>query len=234
GSVVVEENTLQTHVMALRKVLGPEAIATVSGRGYRFVSDVESIASPAASVPPTSNHNLPVQLSSFIGREKEIAQIGQLLATTRLLTLTGAGGCGKTRLALQVAKDELGGYADGVWFVELAPLRDPTLIPRTVASALAIKEQVGKDPVTVLAEWLVSRHALLVLDNAEPLLDACAQLADLLLRKCAQLVIFITSRERLGIAGELTYRVPSLSVPDARQDPNSVEALACEAARLFI
>src|SRR5262249_35445032 len=148
--------------------------------------------------------------------------------------LTGAGGCGKTRLALQVAKDALGGYADGVWFVELAPLRDPTLIPQTVASALAIKEQVGKDSVTLLVESLVTRHALLVLDNAVHLLGAWAQRVDLLLRGCAQLVIFITSRERLGIAGELTYRVPSMSVPDAGQDRNNVEVLACEAARLFV
>ena len=216
GKVIVEENTLQAHVSALRRVLGPDAIATVSGQGYRFALHVVPVRQSAIS--PTSPHNLPQQLTSFIGRGKEIVQVKQMLSSTRLLTLTGAGGCGKTRLALQVAESMLDEHPDGVWLVELAPLGDPTLIVQAVAKALAVQEQAGKDLAETLVERLVSRRQLLLLDNAEHLLDACAQLADCLLRRCSGLVVLVTSRERLGIAGEQTYRVPSLSVPEARHD----------------
>ena len=234
GNVVVEENTLQVHVSALRKVLGTDAIATVSGRGYRFVPEVVCIRVASTSDDPIRKHNFPHQLTSFIGREKEIAKIKQLLASTRLLTLTGSGGCGKTRLALQVAGEMLDSYPHGGWLVEFAPLGDATLVPQTVANVFAVKEQAGQDLSETVAEWLQSKRLLLVLDNAEHLLGACTQLADHLLRRCDQLAILVTSRERLGITGEVAYRVPSLSVPDARQDAASEEALACEAARLFI
>ena len=227
--VVVEENTLQVHVAALRKVLGAETIATVSGRGYRFVLPVADDAGP----PEPTQHNLPHQLTSFIGRERQIEEVAHLLSTTRLLTLTGAGGCGKTRLALKVAEGVLDSYED-VRLVELASLGDPTLVPHAVASALEVKEQAGKQLVDVVADWLGARHLLLVLDNAEHLLSACAQFADQVLRRCAPLVVLVTSRERLGIAGELTYRVPSLSVPDLQQDIGSEDVLGCEAAQLFI
>jgi non-specific serine/threonine protein kinase len=235
--VVVEENTLQVHMSALRKVLGADAIATVPGRGYRFVPEVDRLEGPEPAdlrieTPPApAKHNLPLSLTSFIGREREIGEIGQLLASTRLLTLTGAGGCGKTRLALQVADGLHAGYPDGVWLVELASLSDPTLVQKAVAAALAVKEQPGVELAASIANWLQSRQLLLVLDNAEHLLTACAELVDLLLRRCAKLTVLVTSRERLGVTGELTYRVPSLSVPDPRRD---AEALACEAAQLFI
>jgi non-specific serine/threonine protein kinase len=228
--VIVEENTLQVHISSLRKVLGRDAIATVPGRGYRFTIEVAGDA-PAADAP---KHNLPHQLTSFIGREKEIAELEQLLATTRLLTLTGSGGCGKTRLALQVARRILHAYPDGIWLVELAPLGRASLVTQTVASVLAVKEQAAKALLDTVVEWVASRKLLLVLDNAEHLLAACGELVDLLLRRCDRLAILVTSRERLGIAGELTYRVPSLSVPDARGDATPEEALASEAARLFI
>ena len=144
GKVVVEENTLQAHVSALRKVLGPEAITTISGRGYRFSLDVaREVAEPASAAAP--RHNLPQPLTSFIGRDREIAQIERWLTTTRLLTLAGAGGCGKTRLALQVAGRMLARHPDGVWFVELAPLADPSLVAQAVAKALGVTEQSGKD-----------------------------------------------------------------------------------------
>src|SRR5262245_10541780 len=230
GKVIVEENTLQAHISALRKVLGADAIATVSGRGYRFTLEVTPVQKPAATVP-TPRHNLPQALTSFVGRDREIPQIRRWLTTTRLVTLACAGGCGKTRLALQVAGEMLDEYADGVWLVELAPLADSALITEAVAKALAITERAGKDLVETVVEWLESRQLLLVLDNAEHLLEACAQLADLLLRRCERLAILVTSRERLGIAGELTYRVPSLSVSDGK---TSEEILACDAVRLFI
>jgi predicted ATPase/DNA-binding winged helix-turn-helix (wHTH) protein len=229
GKVIVEENTLQAQISALRKVLGADAIATVSGQGYRFVPDVEP--SPAAAErAPAPKHNLPQQLTRFIGREKEIARVKQWLSCTRLLTLTGAGGCGKTRLALQVASTLLDEHPDGVWLVELAPLADPTRIAQAVAKALAVETQPGKELAETVVEWLGSRRLLLVLDNAEHLLEACARLADLLLRRCARLVILVTSRERLGMEGELTYRVPSLEVPDGKPE----DVLASEAARLFV
>ncbi len=227
---IVEENTLQAQVSALRKVLGPEAIATISGRGYRFA--LELTFAGAESIVP--RHNLPQQLTSFIGREKEIAQIKELLGTTRLLTLIGAGGCGKTRLAIQVAGDLLESYSDGIWLVELAALAEPGLVPQTVANALGLKERQGGSLTQTINEYLASRHLLLVLDNAEHLLPACAQLTDVILRQCAQVVIVVTSRERLGIAGELTYRVPSLSVPDPRVDATPEGLSAYESARLFI
>ena len=228
--VIVEENTLQVHISSLRKVLGRDAIATVPGRGYRFTLDVAADA-PAADAP---KHNLPHQLTSFIGREKEIAELEQRLGTTRLLTLTGSGGCGKTRLALQVAQRMLHAYPDGIWLVELASLGRVSLVTQTVASVLAVKEQAGKALLDTVAEWVASRKLLLVLDNAEHLLAACGELVDVLLRRCDRLTVLVTSRERLGIAGELTYRVPSLSVPDAGGDATPEEALASEAARLFI
>jgi non-specific serine/threonine protein kinase len=235
--VVVEENTLQVHVSALRKVLGANAIATVPGRGYRFVPDVDRVEGPDPSEPPVAlphkpvAHNLPYALTSFIGRLKEMGEVEQLLASTRLLTLTGAGGCGKTRLSLQVAGRMQERYEDGIWLVELAPLGDPSLVPKAVADALGVKEQAGKNIAEAVADCLSPQHVLLVLDNAEHLLTACIGLVDLLLRRCARLTILVTSRERLGVTGEVTYRVPSLSVPDPRRD---AEALACEAAQLFI
>src|SRR5204863_693740 len=134
-------------------------------------------------------------------------------ATTRLLTLTGSGGCGKTRLALQVAADLLEEYVDGVWLVELAPLADPALVPETVASALGVREQPGRPLTETLVEYLKAKVLLLILDNCGHLLPACAQLADALLRSCPNLRILASSREGLGIGGEQRYRVPSLSLP---------------------
>jgi predicted ATPase/DNA-binding winged helix-turn-helix (wHTH) protein len=232
--VIVEENTLRAQVSLLRKILGPEAIATVSAQGYRFTLEVTCLG--AGPIPPatTPKHNLPQQLTSFIGRQKEIAQVKQLLGTTRLLTLIGTGGCGKTRLALEVAGDLLESYPDGVWLVELAALAEPRLLPQTVAAVLGLKEQQGRSLTQTISEHLASKHLLLVLDNAEHLLAACAELADAALRRCAQPVILVTSRERLGMAGELTYRVPSLSIPDPKRDTTPEVLAKYESARLFI
>jgi class 3 adenylate cyclase len=149
-------------------------------------------------------HNLPRQLTSFIGREREMAEVKQLLTTTCLLTLTGSGGCGKTRLALQVAADLVEEYPDGVWLVELAALTDPVLLPQAVATALGIREEPGRLLAATLADFLRPRALLLLLDNCEHLLTACAQLAESLLRGCPQLRILASSREGLGIGGELT------------------------------
>jgi predicted ATPase/class 3 adenylate cyclase len=179
-------------------------------------------------------NNLPRQLTSFIGREKESAEVATLLSKTSLLTFTGSGGCGKTRLALQVAADVLDQYPDGVWLVELAPLVDPALVPQTVASVLGLTEQVGRTYMQTLIDYLKPKHLLLVLDNCEHLLTACVQLCDALLRSCPQIKILASSREGLGIAGELTYPVPSLSLPDPKQMVTVESVSQYEAVRLFI
>src|SRR5262245_41274286 len=159
-SVVVEENALQRQISVLRKVLGAEAIATVAGSGYRFTPEVTYVdATPTTSVP-VPKHNLPLQLTSFIGREKEIAELKQLLGGIRLLTLTGAGGSGKTRLALEVVAELLSAYRDGIWLVELAPLENPGLVAQSVANVLGIKEQPGKTLTETISEHLASRQAL--------------------------------------------------------------------------
>jgi predicted ATPase/class 3 adenylate cyclase/Tfp pilus assembly protein PilF len=183
---------------------------------------------------PSLPNNLPIQVTSFIGRERELVEVSRLLASTRLLTLVGTGGCGKTRLALQVAAGQLDRFTDGVWLVELAPLSDPALVPQTVATALNLHEEPGKPLTRTLTEYLNSRTALLLLDNCEHLLTPCAQLAETLMRSCPNVCILASSREGLGIAGELTYRVQSLSVPDPKQAVTAESLLHYDAVRLFV
>jgi non-specific serine/threonine protein kinase len=227
--MVVEEAVLHVQVSALRKVLGADAIATVSGQGYRFALPVRVDAAPARIT-----NNLPSQLTSFIGREQEIAQLEELLATNRLVTLIGAGGAGKTRLAIEVAAEVIVRYPDGVWLVELASLSDPQLVVPTVAQVLGVKEQVGTPPIDTLTEYLASKNMLLVLDNAEHLLDACVQFVDPALRRSRRVAMLVTSRERLGTAGELTFRVPSLTVPSAEDQATPAALLTYESVRLFV
>jgi len=179
-------------------------------------------------------NNLPIPLTSFVGRTREVAEVKRLLTSTRLLTLTGSGGCGKTRLALQVAAELLPDYAEGVWVADLAALSDPALVPHTVAAALAVSEQPGRPLTDALIDTLRPKSLLLLLDNCEHLLGACGQLADALLRRCPNLRILATSRERLGIDGELAYRVPSLSVPHPERLPSLEELTRFEAVSLFL
>jgi predicted ATPase/DNA-binding CsgD family transcriptional regulator len=171
-------------------------------------------------------------LTSFVGREREIADVCRLLGGTRLLTLTGAGGCGKSRLAIEVAARVLDDFPDGVWVIGLAALTDSDLIPHTVASVLGLPEQPDRAPTGVLAEYLSSRRVLLILDNCEHL-AACADLADALLRAASGLRLVATSRAGLGVPGERLWRVPSLSVPAAGQVP-SRGLIEYEATRLFL
>jgi predicted ATPase/DNA-binding SARP family transcriptional activator len=156
---------------------------------------------------------LPLPLTRFIGREDQVAELEQAVAEHRLVTLTGAGGCGKTRLALAVAGELLEAFPDGVWFVDLAPLADPELAPQTVATALGLPEAPGRAPLQVLQGFLKTRRLLVVLDNCEHLIAACARLAHALLQDCPMLHVLATSREALGITGERAYRVPPLSLP---------------------
>jgi predicted ATPase/class 3 adenylate cyclase/Tfp pilus assembly protein PilF len=188
---------------------------------------------PALRSLEATPNNLPQQVTSFIGRERELAELQRLLAKTRLLTLTGSGGCGKTRLGLQVAADAIEQYPDGVWLVELAPLADPGLVPQTVATVLGLKEGPGTPMVKTLGSYLKDKRLLLLLDNCEHLLDACAQLVDTLLRQCPHLKILASSREALGIGGEQAYRVPSLSLPDPKQAHTPASVAPFEAVQLF-
>jgi predicted ATPase/class 3 adenylate cyclase/DNA-binding CsgD family transcriptional regulator len=179
-------------------------------------------------------NNLPGQLTSFVGRRAELAEVIDLLARVRLLTLAGSGGCGKTRLALQVAADTMDRHPDGVWWVELAPLEEPELLPTAVIGATGLHERAGQASIDTLVEHLRERRALVVLDNCEHVLGGCAELADALLRACPSLTILATSRSPLGVPGERAWRVPSMSLPteDTREP---IEALAqSDAVRLFI
>jgi predicted ATPase/class 3 adenylate cyclase/Tfp pilus assembly protein PilF len=192
-----------------------------------------------ANFPPLRSldllrNNLPRQLTSFIGREKEIAEIKQLLATAALVTLTGAGGAGKSRLALQVAAAVMEGFADGAWLAEFAPIADPALVPKTVAIAVGVPEQPGREINETLIDALRSKAMLLVLDNCEHLLAACADIAGALLRACPQVRMLATSRERLAVPGERLWRVPSLSLPDARPLPALENLVLYDAIRLFV
>jgi predicted ATPase/DNA-binding SARP family transcriptional activator len=165
----------------------------------------------------TPQHNLPFQISKFIGREKEMDDIADLIANNRLVTLVGTGGIGKTRLSLKVGEQLIKEYANGVWLVELASLSDPVLVPQTVAKLFQLVEQVGESLTEKLIRVLRAKNILLILDNCEHLLDACAQIADTLLRSCPNLKILTSSREPLGITGEAQYHVPSLELPDLHQ-----------------
>ena len=185
------------------------------------------------TLTPYSN-NLPVQLTSFIGREKEIAEVKRLLNEKRLVTITGPGGTGKTRLSVQTAADLLEAFPNGVWLVELAPLTDPALVPQAVATALGVREQRGRPVQDALTDFLREKDLLLILDNCEHMVDACAKLADTLLHVCPGLKILASSREALGIAGEVPFRLPSLSTPDIHHLPPTQALLQYEAVRLFI
>ena len=180
--------------------------------------------------------NLPTQLTSFIGRERETQEVLRLLGSARLLTLTGAGGTGKTRLALRVAEGAEGEYPGGIWLVELATMSDPALVPQAVASVLGVREESGRSLVDSIILPLGKRRALLILDNCEHLLNGCASLVNVLLRACPHLRVLATSREALGVAGEVVWPVPPLAVPspsDSLGTRNSVLGTS-EAVRLFV
>jgi predicted ATPase/class 3 adenylate cyclase/uncharacterized protein HemY len=179
-------------------------------------------------------NNLPQQLTSFVGREQEMKEVMRLLKTTRLLTLTGTGGCGKTRLALQVSAEVLEHYPDGVWFIDLAPISDPALIPQAVANVLNVKEETGRPLTETLLNFLRLKTTLLVFDNYEHLIVARDLLAGLLQNSNPTLQVLATSREILGINGEVVWRVPSLSTPSLNHLPPLESLTQYEAVRLFI
>ena len=180
------------------------------------------------------SNNLPRQLTSFVGRKREIAEIKRLLSTTPLLTLTGTGGCGKTRLALEVASELLEDYRDGVRLVEFAPFSDPALVPQAVASALNVQEQQNRSIRETLLIYLGSKQILIVMDNCEHLVQACGEFVDALLHTCQSLKILATSREPLHVRGEQEFTVPPLSVPENSLKQPVRELKQHEAVHLYI
>jgi predicted ATPase/DNA-binding XRE family transcriptional regulator len=180
----------------------------------RGLSDFPSQSLPSSNKPKS---NLPAPITTFIGREKELAEVIKLIDKHRIITLTGSGGVGKTRLSIKVGEQILENYVGGVWLVELAPVLDPLLVPRTTAMAIGLHDEPQRPIIDMLSDYLHEQKILLILDNCEHLLDACAQLADMLLKRCPELKFLATSREALGILGEAVYHVPSLEVPDIEQ-----------------
>jgi predicted ATPase len=174
--------------------------------------------------------NLPAQVSGFVGREAELAAVRALVGGARLVTLTGTGGAGKTRLGLAAAAGLLDGPGDGVWFADLAPLSDPELVAVMVADVLGVRLEPGRAVLDLLVAAVGGRSLLLVLDNCEHVIGACAKLADVLLRGCPDLTLLATSREPLGVGGERVFRVPSMRVPAEGADVTAVRA--SEAVRL--
>ncbi|HSS04083.1 MAG TPA: BTAD domain-containing putative transcriptional regulator [Solirubrobacterales bacterium] len=190
-------------------------------------------AGPEAAAGGARPSNLPQQLTSFIGRERELAEITTLLRNSRLLTLTGAGGCGKTRLALELAGQRLEDFADGVWPVELAALGEPELIGPAIAQAMDTRLASDRAPEVALAGHIGDREQLLLLDNCEHLVEPVAHLVEALLRHCPRLTVLGTSREPLRVPGEVTWRVPSLSLPKLIDRSLADEPLEAESVRLF-
>ena len=196
--------------------------------GERYRSD-----SPVVAHEPNTRHNLPAHLTSFLGRHRELAEITALLGSAPLVTLTGAGGVGKTRLLVRAAAAILAHFPDGVRFVEFAPVSDPALVESTVVSSLGLRDEPGRSINETLVDHIGERRMLLVLDNCEHVVKACSELVERLLRHCPQLVVAASSREALRIAGEVAYRIPSLTTPEPGVPLTPASALGYEAIALF-
>jgi predicted ATPase len=182
-------------------------------------------------VPERRKGNLPAEVTSFIGRRRELSQVRDTLERYRLVTLRGVGGVGKTRLALHLAADLQRSFADGVWLAELSALRNAELLARTVEASLGLPDEAAGDPVDVLADYLAERHLLLILDTCEHLVDACAKLAEALLLAAPRLRILATSREPLGVRGEQAQLISPLEVPDSGEAAAGSDSVALFADR---
>jgi hypothetical protein len=215
AGLVVRENNLQVQVSSLRKLLGAQSVATVPGRGYRFTLEPEIDETAPASPLPPRRHNLPSQLTSFIGRQQQIADVCEALGTGRLATLVSVGGAGKSRLSLQVGARLLLEFPDGVWFVELAPVSDEQRVPHALAAVLGVKEDAGRPMIEALARHAQGKRMLVILDNCEHVLKGSADLAKQLLRAGENVRVLASSREPLHVAGEAIYQVGVLDDAEA-------------------
>ena len=211
-----------------------EVLAVPGDQTAAIVQFARGRALDNAGRPCKARHNLPLQLTSFIGRQRETAEVQRLLADHRLVTLTGAGGVGKTRLALTVAAELPERFADGIWFVDLAPVTDGKLIAQVLLQTFGLAARPGLDPVRMLVDHLSDKSCLIVLDNCEHLVEASCTFAQALLQASTGVYILATSREPLNMAGEQTYRVPSLGLPPGNQLPGAIPFIQYEALQLFV
>jgi predicted ATPase len=212
----------------LKDLGGPEQIFQLQGEGLEFdFPPLRSLDNP--ELP----NNLPAQPASFVGRDVEVAVVLRLVGSARLVTLTGAGGCGKTRLGLQVAAELLDGSGDGVWLVELASVSEQGAVPSAISAVLGITGRAGRPVLDTLLDALELQYVLIVLDNCEHLIGACADVANAILQRCPRVHLMATSREPLGIGGESIYRVPSLSLPDP-DDGDTIATGQSDAVELFV
>ncbi|MGB6581808.1 MAG: adenylate/guanylate cyclase domain-containing protein, partial [Streptosporangiaceae bacterium] len=219
-------------VHRLKDLSRPERIFQLQAAGMRAeFPPLRSLGNPALP------NNLPGQLSAFIGREREVAEVRALVESARLVTLTGAGGCGKTRLGLQVAAELLDGSGDGVWVAELAAVTDQDAVAPAISRALRLTVNPGRPVLEALLDALAPQDVLIVVDNCEHLIDDCAKTAEAIVRRCPKVHLLATSREPLGIGGERIYRVPSMSLPGPGEAgppaPGSCDAVALFADRAW-
>lgn len=233
-------------IRALDVACGKEALQSIASRPAELAEsdvsdeitmqpgDAQGGDDAADATDIASPNNLPSEVTSFVGREREVHEVERLLAEFRLVTLTGPGGSGKTRVSLRVARRVMRRFPHGVWFAELAPLTDPSLVPLVVSASIGVREEAARSVLDVLIESLGSKHVLVVLDNCEHLIEATARFAASLLRACPNVRILATSQEALNVAGERLWSAPPLSLPDA-ESPRSPDQLeASEAVRLFV
>lgn len=240
-SINVDDSNLKVNMAALRRILGDgpgaaEYIATVTGRGYRFIAPVQPRGSffyQSASWTTARSNNLPIASTKIFGRRDAIDTIRQDLEKSRLVSIVGAGGIGKTTVALAAAEHALGSFKDGVWLVDLALLRDPTLAANAITTAIGLAVH-SADALATLREHLRHREMLIVLDSCEHIIEAAAQCADLILAGAAGVKILVTSREPLRVKGERVRRLPGLGTPAPSAQPGAVEALTYPAIQLFV
>ncbi|MFO1283038.1 MAG: tetratricopeptide repeat protein [Burkholderiales bacterium] len=227
GRVPREIELVDLGEVRLRDLTSPERL-------YQIAHPKLPRVFPALRSLEATPNNLPQQLTSLVGRERELAEVKRMLGTTRLLTLLGPGGIGKTRIALHVAAEVMDDHPDGVWFVDLAPLTEAQLVPQALASVLGVTEEAGRPVLEAVVKHLKDRRALVVLDNCEHVLHACAELASHLLRSAGRVRVLAASRELLHVGGETNYPVPALSVPDATRALTPDALPHYESTRLFV
>jgi predicted ATPase/DNA-binding winged helix-turn-helix (wHTH) protein len=238
---IVEDNNLTTQIATVRRVLGETAenrfIVTIPGRGYRFVAEVQKHGPEhgptGGRAPEAERNNLPLQSSSFIGRERELSELRRRLQTRPLVTVVGAGGVGKTRVALRLAEDMLDEFPDGALLLEMAPLAENRLVAEALCRLLGVPANGGRPAEDIAIAMLRQRAMLLVLDNCEHVLGAASSLAAAILRHCPHMRLLATSRESLGITGESVFQMPSLAVPQLSATLTAETALRSDAVRLF-